>query len=106
MSAAPIKVVHLMLGDKEITPDTPVNLEGKWVGRLSIVVQNVSSKTIVKCALEVDFPESGDGTQNRPIHVIPLSVGRYPKHAFIAWDSSAFPTHYPTPDRAEMRRNA
>jgi hypothetical protein len=47
MSAAPIKVVHLMLGDKEITPDTPVNLEGKWVGRLSIVVQNVSSKTIV-----------------------------------------------------------
>ena len=51
VSSAPIKIVHIMVDDKEITPDTPVSVEGKWIGRLSIIVENISSKNIVECSI-------------------------------------------------------
>jgi hypothetical protein len=77
-----MKVVRVTLGDKEIPLDTPVPLEGMWMRTISVTLQNVSSKTIVECAIAVDFPETFRAT-NGPVPSIPMRMGRRSAHGFM-----------------------
>lgn len=87
-SNAPIKIVHIMVGNKEIAPDTPVTVEGEWIGRIGIVVENISPKTIVECSITLVFPETAVGMNNNSSLAVPMNLGRYPKHAFIQRDGT------------------
>jgi hypothetical protein len=66
-NSPPVKIVRLMLGQTEIPLDSPVRVEGTWMPKISIVVQNVSPKTIVKAEIMIWFPETRAGT-NGPVH--------------------------------------
>jgi hypothetical protein len=64
---APVRVSGIMVGDKEIGLDTPVTLEGLWIRKIQVMVQNTSPKAIVEGGINVVFPETGDGTANKPV---------------------------------------
>jgi hypothetical protein len=44
----PVKITHVLLGGKEIPLDTPIKVEGMWMRNIRVVVQNVTSKPIVR----------------------------------------------------------
>jgi hypothetical protein len=85
---APVKITHVMLGDKEVPLDTPVPVSGMWVRNLSVVVQNISPKVIVQGGIILTYPETGDGSSSKPTLSTILSLGRYPPHAFIQRDGT------------------
>ena len=84
----PIKINHLFLGDKEVSLDTPVHVEGMWMRNLKIVVENITTKPIARIGVTLNFPETGDGSASKPIQSIPLAQGRFPKHAFLQRDGT------------------
>ncbi len=82
-----MKVVRVMLGDKEISPDTPVPVEGMWMRTIRVAVQNVSSKTVVECNLAIDFPETLQATSGF-LHSIPMRMGRRLDHGYMRRDGT------------------
>lgn len=78
----PVKVTHVMLGDKEIPLDTPVSVSGKWLRTLRVIVENVSSKTVVTGEVTLFYPGTGDGSAGRPILSSPLELGKHPSTFF------------------------
>jgi hypothetical protein len=87
-ASPPVKIAHVFLGEQEIQLDTPVSVKGEWGRNLRVVVQNVSPKAIVEGGIVVLFPETGDGTANKPLLNFALNLGRYPKTAFIQSDGT------------------
>jgi hypothetical protein len=86
--AAPVKVARLMLGDKEIPFDTPIPVQGQWLRDVSVVLQNTSSKTIVSGGVILTYPQTGNGTPDKPTISTPLIRGRRPDHAYLKKDGS------------------
>jgi hypothetical protein len=84
----PVKVTHVMLGDRDVPLDTPVPVSGMWFRKVGIVVQNVSPKTAVHGLVTLEFPETGDGTPSKPILSSALSLGRYPSNFFMQKDGT------------------
>lgn len=84
----PVKITHVLLGDKEIPLDTPIKVEGMWMRNIRVVVQNVTSKPIVRIGVLIEFPETGDGSATKPIQSLPLALGRFPTHAFLQRDGT------------------
>ena len=87
-SNAPVKVTHIILGGKEVPFDTPVPVSGKWLRTLLIVVQNISSKPISRGEVTLDYPETGDGSAERPIVTSYLTLGRHPSEYFLDKDGT------------------
>ena len=84
----PVKVTHVMLGDKEVPLDTPVPVSGMWFRKVGIVVQNVSPKPVVHGLVTLVYPETGDGTTSNAILSNPLSLGRYPSNHYMQRDGT------------------
>jgi hypothetical protein len=77
-----------MLGDKAVPLDTPVPISGKWLRTLRIVVQNISSKPISRGEVSLDYPETGDGSAERPIASSFLTSGRHPADYYLNKDGT------------------
>jgi hypothetical protein len=88
-SAAPVKIVRLMLGDKEIPPNTPVAVQGMWLRNVTVVLQNISTKTIVSGGVILTYPKTGDGSPGKPTISTPVIRGRRPDHAYLNKDGSS-----------------
>jgi hypothetical protein len=84
----PAQVVAIMLGDKEVPPDTPIPVSGKWLRRVGIVVKNVSSKTMVMGLIDLSYPETGNGSPSSPILAANLGLGNPPAHFYLRKDGS------------------
>lgn len=93
----PIKVMKLMLGDKEIPLDVAVHVEGHWLRTLRLIAQNVSSKNIVRAVVFYEFPETGKGTPDSPRDVTISGFGKYPDYALYRADGTKTerPSHEP-----------
>jgi len=88
---APVRVVHITLGDREAPLDTPVEVRGKWLRTLRITVQNISTKSIVTGSVTLTYPETGDGTPGKPVLAADLGLGRPPSHWYLRKDGSERP---------------
>jgi hypothetical protein len=55
---------------------------------LVIVAKNVSTKNIVHARISVAFPDTGDGTRERPITGYSVTVGRLPSTTFFNRDGT------------------
>jgi hypothetical protein len=84
----PIKVTKLMLGDKEIPLNVPIQVEGHWLRSLRLIAQNVSSKNIVRAVAFFGFPETGKGTPDSPRYVTTSGFGKYPDYALFRADGT------------------
>jgi hypothetical protein len=84
----PIKVTKLMLGDKEIPLDVPVQVEGHWLRALKLIAQNVSSKSIVRAVVLYEFPETGKGNPDSPRYATSSGFGKYPDYALYRPDGT------------------
>jgi hypothetical protein len=82
-----MKIVRIMLDDKEITLDTPVPVEGMWMRMISVTLLNASQKAIVVCGISIMFPETS-GATNGPVPSIEMSRGKLPKHALMKRDGT------------------
>jgi hypothetical protein len=85
---APMKVVRVMLGDKEIANDVPVPVEGMWMRNISVTLANVSAKTIVVCGVSVMFPETRSATSGS-VPSIEMRKGKFPQHAYMKRDGTS-----------------
>jgi len=85
-SFVPIKVVRVMLGDKEIPLDTPVPVEGMWMRKFQVTIQNVSSKAIVLCDIAVMFPETFAIAS--PVPSFRVGMGTPSKHSLMRKDGT------------------
>jgi hypothetical protein len=94
-NSPPVKIVHLMLGQTEIPLDSPVHVEGMWMPKISVVVQNISPKTIVKGGVMFSFPEAIAVANNRPVYGLVMSLGQPPKRAYIRRDGTIPPYNAP-----------
>jgi hypothetical protein len=90
-SPAPVKITHIMLGEKEVFFDTPVAVSGKWLRTLRVVVQNASPKVATAGSVMLQFPETGDGTLSKPILGDSFGLGRMSQHWYLKRDGSERP---------------
>jgi hypothetical protein len=90
---APVKVLSVMEGDRDIPLDTPFPVHGMWLRDIKVVLQNTSTKTIVSGGVILSYPETGDGTPQRPLITTALIRGRRPDHAYMRKDGTLTPRH-------------
>lgn len=95
----PIKIVRVMVGQTEVPLDQPVHVEGMWMPQFSVVLQNVSQKTIVRTGISLRFPDAIAASEHQPkygfIYGAPMWVGRRPKHAYLQRDGTMGPVSGP-----------
>jgi hypothetical protein len=87
-SNAPIKLVKILVGDKEVQLGTPISVKGMWLRDVKIVLQNTSLKMIVSGGVILTYPETSDGTPQRPLITTPIIYGMRPDHAYLNKDGS------------------
>src|ERR1035438_9744789 len=95
-SFVPVKVVRVMLGDKEIPLDTPIPVEGMWMRNFHVTIQNVSSKAIVLCDIAVMFPETFAIAS--PVPSFRVTLGTPTKHSLMRKDGTYLVPHRPQPE--------
>ncbi|MGH9646013.1 MAG: hypothetical protein ACRD4E_04275, partial [Bryobacteraceae bacterium] len=88
----PVKVVGVMLGGQQVPLDTPIRVEGMWMRTISVTIQNTSPKPIVKCGIDIEFPEAIRAATG-PVPNITMSLGRFPHHAFMRRDGTTAQLH-------------
>jgi hypothetical protein len=76
----PAKIVRVMIGNREVKPGVTFQSGDEWFKDLSVVIRNLSSKKIVFARVQVYFPETGDGTPERPRVGDQSSVGQIPEN--------------------------
>jgi hypothetical protein len=101
----PVKIVHLMLGQTEIPLDTPVPVDGMWMRKLSVVIQNVSPKTIVRAGINLTFPDVIAANKG-PTYALIMVIGKFQRHQLMQRDGSIKQLCYPQPPEARVAPGA
>lgn len=91
MSDWPVAIRQVTIGGKPVRFDRPVRVEGGWLGTVAITLVNVSPKTMVRAGIDITFPESGDGSAQRPYLGAQRVKGRVPKIVYRAADGYHLP---------------
>ncbi|MGC2299282.1 MAG: hypothetical protein WA476_10800 [Acidobacteriaceae bacterium] len=78
----PVSVVVVTINGRPIHLDQPVHVEGNWIKTVVITLRNLSPKPIVRAGMLITFPESGNGTQERPYLASWSTQGREQK---VVW---------------------
>jgi hypothetical protein len=79
-----VEVKYKRQGNPEVKPDVPFLAGDDWFNDLSVVVKNLSSKKIVFAGIQVDFPQTGDGSRLHPIVGDQSSVGQMPENGLYS----------------------
>ena len=88
----PVKVTHVMLGDRDVPLDTPVPVSGMWFRKVGIVVQNVSPKPVICGNVTLlYYSETGNSTSKQPTLGSSISSGRLPAHWYMQKDGTERP---------------
>lgn len=74
----PIELVDLRVKEKQIRISEYFDSDKDWYKNMSLLVKNISDKTIVYLELELEIPKSG--TMERPV-VVPFVFGELPSTA-------------------------
>lgn len=88
LPSAPVVIKDIEVDGQEISPKTPIHLEGHWLGTVRVTVQNVSSKSVVYAGIIFLFPETGNGTPAKPFYTTGTAIGRRPDIAFYRRDGT------------------
>jgi len=84
----PVKIMHVMVGGREVPLDAPVAVNGRWLRTVDVIVENVSSKPIVQGSVVLSFADTGDGSPEKPTMSSYLSLGRHPSSYFLHRDGT------------------
>ena len=76
----PVKIVSIMEANVEVKPGVPFQDGDEWFKNLSVVIKNLTKKKIVSVTVQVNFPETGDGSQAHPTVGDQSSIGQTPEH--------------------------
>jgi hypothetical protein len=87
-SPPPLKVSQVLLDGQPIALDTPVAVNGVWMRKISVVLQNNSPKNIVQASIDLVLTDTGTGQVGSPVMVIPSDVGVYPENAYLRRDGT------------------
>jgi hypothetical protein len=75
-------------GPREDAPGTPFQADQDWLKNMSIFIKNRTDKVIVCAEVELVFPDSGDGTEARPVTAYTISVGQRPEWSRYVFDGT------------------
>jgi hypothetical protein len=87
----PVKLTHVMLGDKDVPFDTPVSVSGQWLRTIGIVVQNISPKPVICGDVLLLYSEAGNNTPDKPTLSSDRQLGRIPPHWYMQKDGTERP---------------
>lgn len=73
--ASPIQIMEMSVGKTIVPPDVPFSTDGLWLEDLQVKVKNISDKTIVYGAVQIDFRDLG-----KPL-VTDMTLDQLPEHA-------------------------
>jgi hypothetical protein len=68
--------MEMSVGKTIVAPDVPFSADGLWLKDLQVKVKNISDKTIVYGAVQIDFRDLG-----KPPLVTDMTLGQLPEHA-------------------------
>ena len=74
--ADPVQITQMSVGKTIVAPDVPFSADGLWLKDLQVRVRNISDKTIVYGAVQIDFRDLG-----KPPLVTDMTLGQLPEHA-------------------------
>lgn len=75
-------------GAREDKPGTPFQADEDWIKTMSISLANRTDKVIVSAQVQIWFPDTGDGTEARPVTVFIMTAGRRPEWAMYHRDGT------------------
>lgn len=92
-------ISKVTVGDQEIQPGRSVGAEERtagmlfladedWLKNMSIFIQNRTDQVIVCAEVELVFPDTGDGTEARPVTAYTISVGQRPEWSRYVFDGT------------------
>jgi hypothetical protein len=90
-TSSPIKITKISLGNREVTPDVPVTVNGQWMRDISVDVQNTSPKNIIQGGIVITYPETTKGDSSAPAVSSVANLGRYPDRIFMRSAGSMSP---------------
>jgi hypothetical protein len=76
----------LIVSPAEVQPVSPFQAGDDWLANTVVTLLNRTSKTVVAGQLILVFPETGDGSIQKPLRVYNISLGRLP--ASVAFSGS------------------
>ena len=86
----PVKITRVLLGDKEVSLDTPIPVSGQWFRTIGIVVQNVSPKPVIYGTLMLLYSKAVTNTLSNSIGS-GFPMGRPPAHYYMQKDGTERP---------------
>jgi len=75
-------------GAREDAPGMPFQADEDWLKNMSIFIKNRTDKEIVCAEVELVFPDTGDGTEARPVTAYTISVGQRPEWSRFVFDGT------------------
>jgi hypothetical protein len=75
-------------GAREVQPGTPFQADENWLKNMSITLLNRTDKAIVCAQVEVWFPDTGDGSHERPATLYTITLGQRPEWSTYMGDGS------------------
>lgn len=90
----PVAIRQVTIGGRPVRFDRPARAEGDWLSTVAITLVNVSPKTMVRAGMDITFPESGDGSSQRPYLGLQWVKGRVPKIVYRASDGYHLPPYW------------
>jgi hypothetical protein len=86
-----VEITQILVGNFPVPMNTPVSVPSDWYDKMSVVVTNLSSKSIVYGAVVTLFPESVPLGTNGPILTDVFAAGKRPLSTLLRTDGSHYP---------------
>jgi hypothetical protein len=74
--ADPVQIMEMSVGKTIVAPAVPLSADDLWLKDPQVKVKNISDKTIVYGAVQIDFRDLG-----KPPLVTDMTLGQLPEHA-------------------------
>lgn len=97
----PIAIGSIQINNQTVPLGQPMKVHGAWLSSLTIALQNISPKRVVFGAVNLVFPESGDGTLAKPWITAHAYIGRPPDSILYLPDGTRY--RYPPGKKLPMQ---
>lgn len=79
----PVAVTGVAIAGRPVPFGRPITVSGKWLAQTVVTLRNISPKAVIQVGVVLTFPESGDGSHERPYEAAWSTLGRVPRVVYI-----------------------